>query len=203
MIRAFLLFLAKIPLILLGVFVVPCMIPFRKADPLTLVPYTQHPELGDWEFVNFPGWWGNPCDGLSGDKRGDYAQWCVDHGIKPGGFLAMFIWAAIRNPGNYWSRCVAGVDVSQCWIVKRAGDDVVIEEPGQGGWQYLRAIRSDGKIFDRLLVVFPWWFDKTHAVLIDIGWKIKLSHNGTKPDARINDRMKGNVFTISPWKGLE
>ena len=203
MIRAFLLFLLQIPLIVLGLFVVPCTIPFRATDELTRTPYTQHPELGDYVFTNFLGWWGNPCDGLIGDKRGDYAQWCVDHGIKPGGFLAMFIWAAIRNPINYWSRCVAGVDVSLCKIVKLYGIDDVIEEPGQGGWQYLRAMRSDGKIFDRLLVVIPWWFDKTHAVLIDIGWKIKLSHNGTKPDARLNDRMKGNVFTISPWKGLE
>lgn len=203
MIRAFLLFLIQIPLIVAGLFIVPFMIPFRKVDPLTLSPYTQHPELGDWVFANFPGWWGNPCDGLIGDKRGDFAQLCVDHGIKPGGFVAMWIWAAIRNPVNYWSRCVAGIDVSQCVIGKLWGDDVVTEEPGWYGAQYLIATRSDGRMFPRLFISFPWLFRRDKAFMLDIGWKIKLSHNGTPSTARINDRMKGNVFTISPWKGLE
>ena len=110
MIRAFLLFIIQAPLIAAGaLFVVPIMIPFRKTDESTRKPYTQYPELGEYVFTNYPGWWGNPCDGLIGDKRGEFAKWCVDHGIKPGGFLAMYIWTAVRNPINTWSRLVVGV----------------------------------------------------------------------------------------------
>lgn len=203
MVRAFLLFLLQIPLTLVGLVIVPAMIPLGTTDESTRRPYTSFPELGDYVFTNFPGWWGNPCDGLVGDKRGDFAKWCVDHGIKPGSFLAMFIWAAIRNPINYWSRCVAGVDVSRCKIEKLWGDDEVIEEPDCGGEQYLVATRDGGKKFPRLFIVWPYIFRPDRAFMLDIGWKVKLSHNGTPRDARINDRMKGNVFTISPWKGLE
>ena len=202
MIRAFLLFIIQAPLILAGVFIVPIMIPFRKTDESTRAPYTQYPELGEYVFTNYPGWWGNPCDGLIGDKRGEFAKWCVDHGIKPGGFLAMYIWTAVRNPINTWSRLVVGVDVSLCKIAKLWGDDVVQEKPGIYGVQYLIATREDGKKFPRFYAVLPWFFRPDKAIMIDIGWKIKLSHNNTPPDARINDRMKGDVLTISPWKGL-
>jgi hypothetical protein len=114
----------------------------------------------------------------------------------------MVMWAGFRNPLNALSRLVIGVDVSRCVIDKVWGDDQVIEEPGQGGKQYLIARRDDGKTFPRLFIVLPYWFDPTHAVLIDIGWKIKLSHNGTPKDARLADRAKGIVFTLSPWKTL-
>ena len=117
-------------------------------------------------------------------------------------FIGMYIWTAIRNPANYWSRVVTGVDVSQCLIEKVAGQDVVSDSVGKTGWQVLRALRSDGKCFPRLYAVLPWWFDQSHAVMIDIGWKIKLSHNGTSPDAEPSDRLKGSVFTPSLWKGL-
>lgn len=193
MIRAFLLALCKIPLFLVGLLVVALLIPFRKTDEATRLP-------SGWVFTNIPGWWGNPCDGLAGDKRGDWAKECGGDALT---FKAMWKWAALRNPVNYWSRCVAGVDVSRCVIDKLHGDDEVIEEPGVGGWQYLIARRDDGKTFPRLFAVFPYWFQPDKAFLIDIGWKIKLSHNNTPKDARLSDRAKGIVFTISPWKGLE
>ena len=204
MIRAFLWFLVQIPLILIGPLVVACMIPFRKTDEATRTPYTQYPQHGDWVFTNFPGWWGNPCDGLLGDKRGWWANYCREHyGLPETDWRCMVMWAAFRNPLNAMSRLVIGVDVSRCVIDKVWGDDVVIEEPGEGGKQYLIARRDDGKTFPRLFVVMPYWFDPAHAVLIDIGWKIKLSHNGTPKDARLADRAKGIVFTISPWKTLK
>jgi len=198
MIRAVLLWLSFLPLWLAGLVIVAVMIPFRKTDESTRKPFSRYPELGDWVFTNFPGWWGNPFDGLAGDKRGDFANRMKGWSH----FVSMYVWAAIRNPVNYWSRMVAGIDVSKCKIIKRWGDDEVIEKPGIGGVQYLVALREDGKTFPRLLVVWPWWFDKTHAVLIDIGWKVKLSHNGTASDAPPQDRYKGHVFTLSPWKSI-
>ena len=203
MIRAFLLFLVQIPLILIGPLVVACMLPFRKTDESTRRSFTQYPELGDWVFTNFPGWWGNPCDGLMGDKRGWWANYCRErYGFPETDWRCMVMWAAFRNPINYFSRCVAGVDVSRCLIEKKWGQDVVSDSVGKTGWQYLRATRDDGKTFPRLYVVIPWWFKPTSAIMLDIGWKIKLSHNGTSPDAPLQDRMKGDVFTFSPWKKL-
>ena len=203
MIRAVLLFFAQIPLILIGPLVVACMLPFRKTDESTRTPYTQYPQHGEWVFTNFPGWWGNPCDGLLGDKRGWWANYCREnYGLPETDWRCMVMWAAFRNPINTWSRLVVGVDVSLCKIAKLWGDDVVQEEPGIYGVQYLIATREDGKKFPRFYAVLPWFFRPDKAIMIDIGWKIKLSHNNTPPDARINDRMKGNVLTISPWKGL-
>lgn len=203
MIRAFLLFLVQIPLILIGPLVVACMLPFRKTDESTRKPFTQYPELGDYVFTNFSGWWGNPCDGLLGDKRGWWANYCWEHYHRHHTHpFCMWMWAAFRNPINYFSRCVAGVDVSRCLIEKKWGQDVVSDSVGKTGWQYLVAYRDDGKEFPRLYIVLPWFFKPTHAVMIDIGWKVKLSHNGTPKDARLADRAKGDVFTISPWKTL-
>ena len=34
------------------------------------------------------------------------------------------------------------------------------------------------------------------------GWKIKLSHNGTLPSDRAQDRIKGSVFRVTPWKAI-
>lgn len=200
LLRAFGLAICKLFLIVAGLFVVAVMIPFRKTDESTRKPFTQHE--GEWVFTNIHGWFGNPFDGLMGDKRGWFANWCREKGIEFPSFLSMYVWAAIRNPVNYWSRCVVGVDVSRCTIEKLWGDDVVIEEPGQGGAQYLRAICDDGEIYDRLFIVLPYPFKKDRAFMLDIGWKIKLSHNGTAPDARPQDRFKGIVFTGSFWKGL-
>ena len=185
-----------------GLFVVAAMISFRTTDETTRKPYTEHPELGDYVFTNFMGWWGNPYDGLVGDKRGEFAQWCVDNGIKPGSFRAMWIWASQRNPVNKWSRNVVGVDVAFCKIVKVFGDDSIFEDPGKCCVQLLCATRNDGKEFCRLFIALAYPFRPSKAFMLDIGWKVKLTHNGTKTDARPQDRYKGHVCTISPWKSL-
>ena len=202
--RCFLYALAGIPVTLAGFFVVAVALPFRWAegDPM---PFSQYPQYGCWQRWRLPRWallWDNAFDGVVTDKRGWFANQCAMRWYGFPSFIGMYIWTAIRNPANYWSRVVTGVDVSQCLIEKVAGQDVVSDSVGKTGWQVLRALRNDGKCFPRLYVVLPWWFRPDKAIMIDIGWKIKLSHNRTTPDARINDRMKGNVFTISPWKGL-
>ena len=192
-------FLLGIPVTLLGLPVVALALPFRTADLTTLKPFTQY--RGDWCLVRLPRWalwWDNAYDGALGDKRG----WWDNYTGDCRSFSAMWDWLAIRNPANYWSRNIAGVDVSDCVIEKLAGMDEVIEEPGLGGWQFLVATSSSGARYHRLFVVLPWWFDATHAVLIDVGWKVKLSHNGTSAEARPQDRFKGSVFTLSPWKEL-
>ena len=203
--RCFLYALAGLPITFAGFFVVAIALPFRKTsgEPKT---YSQYPELGRWWLVTLPSWalwWDNKFDGAWGDKRGWWANYCRETYCKPEtSFEAMWKWLALRNPANWWSRVVTGVDVSQCLVEKVAGQDVVSDSVGKTGWQVLRALRNDGKCFPRLYVVLPWWFDQSHAVMIDIGWKIKLSHNRTTPDAEPSDRLKGSVFTLSPWKTL-
>lgn len=195
MIRAACLALIKAVLIIVGLIVVPLLLPFRKTDETTRLP-------NGWAFSNVPGWFGNPFDGLYGDKRGWWIGVCRAAGRDPYGYLSMWLWAAVRNPVNAWSRLVAGCDVSRCEVKKVWGADAVVEEPGRGGAQYLVAHRDDGKLYPRFFAVVPWFFDPAHAVMLDVGWKIKLSHNGTAPDAKPSDRYKGLVFTASVWKTL-
>lgn len=190
-IRAFFLALCKIPLFLAGLLVVAVLIPFRKTDESTRLP-------NGWVFTNFGTWWGNPFDGLMGDKRLDYWNDCLAKGWGP--YRSMWHWAAWRNPVNSWSRMAAGVDVSQCVITKRFGQDVVEADQGLPGWQYLVATHASGKTYPRFFAEIL--LGKTHILLIDLGWKIKLSHNGTTPDACPQDRYKGLVFTVSTWKAL-
>lgn len=200
--RAFGLFLLQIPLILIGIVVVAVLIPFRKTDETTKKLFTEYPIGGYWEFSNFGTWWGNPFDGLLGDKRGWWDNECRKKERTCRNYFSMWLWAAVRNPVNYFSRCVAGVDVSRCVITKLAGKDVVEADTGLPGWQYLLATRDDGKQYHRFFTEIPYPFSKRHMLMIDIGWKIKLSHNGTTPDARPQDRFKGDVFTISLWKSV-
>lgn len=183
----------------LGLFVVPVFLLFSKTDESTRKQFTQYPQYGDWVFENFSGPWGNPSDGARGDKRGWFANWCVEKGITYPSFLAKYIWLAIRNPANYFNRITAGCDLSKVVIVKKWGDAVVVEKTGIGGSQLL--VTDDGKYF-RLFICLPYWFDPSHAFEIDLGWKIKLSHNGTLPTADVGDRYKGLVSLITPWKDI-
>ena len=185
-----------------GLFVVAAMIPFRTTDESTRKPYTQYPELGDYVFTNFSGWWGNPFDGLVGDKRGEFAKWCVDHNITPGSFLAMWIWTTQRNPANAWSRLVVGVDMAFAKVEKMFGDAAMVEEKGIYCVQFLCATAKDGREYCRFFVCLPWWFRPDKAVMVDIGWKVKLTHNGTTDTAKPSARYKGHVCTLSPWKGV-
>lgn len=187
--------MAKLVLAAIGLVIVPILLPFRKIDESTRL-------ASGWVFSNIFGWFGNPFDGLYGDKRGDWITMCRMAGRDPYGYWSMWLWAAVRNPVNSWSRVVAGCDVSRCEITKVWGHDLVIEEPGKGGIQYLVATRDDGKQYFRFFAVIPWLADPSHAVMLDVGWKIKLSHAGTTPDATPNDRYKGLVFTASLWKTL-
>lgn len=196
-------FIIKAMMTIVGLVAVAIGVRFCIPVPGTLRPFSNHP--GGWSLVRLPRWllwWDNPYDGLLGDKRGDWAQMCQYAGLDCRDLWAMWLWAAVRNPANYFSRHVIGVDVSNCLIEKLAGNDVVVEEPGCRGWQFLTATPVSGPRRYRLFVIWPWFFKPTRAVMLDIGWKIKLSHNGTAPDAAPNDRFKGFVFTASPWKTL-
>lgn len=192
--RAFALFLLKVPMIVLGLPVVWVALPYAKQSSLTF-PFTQFPQYGTWYLLRLPRWaklWDNAFDGMLGDKRGWWANECKgEHTSR----YNMWRWAALRNPANYFSRNIGGVDVSTLTIQQVGGS--LTGEDGNG---YMLLRGNGDKIYPRLYAQF--FFTATHGLMIDIGWKIKLSHNGTALDAPEKDRLKGIVFTLSPWKEL-
>ena len=196
--RSFLLALLGLPVSILGLGVVWFALPYRRTVG-EAKPFTQYPDLGNWQLVRLPSWalwWDNAFDGVYGDKRGWWANECDG---QAGTRYNMWRWAALRNPANYFGRNVCGVDISTLTIQQTAGTIPDEGNPPYRGWYVLRG--TDGKrIYPRFY--FEYAFKGTHGLMLDFGWKIKLSHNGTPSDAPEKDRVKGIVFTISPWKEL-
>jgi hypothetical protein len=193
--------LIELPIQFAGLFINAVTIPFRRLDgdmsndgePRQ---YTQFPEHGRWNRWRLPRWalwWDNPYDGLTGDKRGWWANECRKHGRTEHDFISMYIWSAIRNPANYFSRLIAGCDVSRCVISKLAGNTDVVDDTGASGasWHFLVATDDKGRRFHRLYGVWPIF---GRWLYINAGWKIKLDHNGTLPNQREQDRFKGNTI---------
>ncbi len=197
--RAFLLALIKLPLFIIGLPVVWVALRDPYIHLGTARPFTQYPQHGDWMLMTLPKWakwWDNVYDGMLGDKRGWWANDCKGlHSTR----YHMWRWAALRNPVNYYSRNVAGVDVSGLVIaeVAKSGDP---DAAPYRGWYLLKGMAKGGKCYPRFYL--QWAIKGTHGWMIDIGYKVKLSHNGTAPDAPEKDRFKGIVFTVSFWKEL-
>lgn len=205
LVKSVITFSVTVVVMALGMVTVALALPFRTEHD-GAIPFSQYPGNGEWRLVTLPRWakwWDNIYDGMWGDKRGWWDNNCREtYGKTCKAFKSMYVWAAIRNSANYFKRNVVGVDVSECDIIKLAGQEVVEADKGFPGWQFLVALRRDGKLFHRFFLEIPWSFKPDRLLLIDIGWKIKMSHNGTSPEARPQDRFKGSVFTISPWKAL-
>jgi len=196
--RAFALNLASWVVELLGLVVVWFALPYRSIQS-AIQPFSQFPQHGSWFLVRLPSWalwWDNVFDGMLGDKRGWWANECKgEHTTR----FNMWRWAAVRNPGNYFSRNVCGVDVSGLSITCLTKRGVVEAAPYRG-FMVLKGVDAKGKVYPRLYAEFA--ITKTHGLMLDFGWKIKLKHNGTLPDAPESERIKGIVLTLSPWKEL-
>lgn len=178
----------NIVLLVVGLPVVALAIPFRVAGV----------SLSDGRaIVNLPAWvwlFGNDYDGLLGDKRGWWAA-NTPFGVAVDSFLAMWWWAAVRNPVNnmrlvsLWS-----CPVSQC-DVTYYGQAAVRDAPGEGGWQFVIAKRRAGGW--RRWYGFYWvhqWSD-TRAFVVRMGFKISPGDNSTEPD-------KGMTTKVNVWKDI-
>ena len=196
--RALALSLIRLPVIILGLPVVWFALPKATSNWATAVAFSQYPQHGSWMLVRLPKWarlWDNAFDGMLGDKRGWWANDCEGlHRTR----LNMWRWAALRNPANYFSRNICGVDVSKVVIVNESANGDVDAIPNHRGFVLLKGMAAGRKTYARFYAEYA--FTKTHGLMIDIGWKIKTSHNGTAPDAPEKDRLKGIVSVISPWK---
>ncbi len=179
-------FVLRLILILLGLPIVAAAIPFRH---LALSVSDNRPILV------LPAWawlWSNDFDGLTGDKRG----WWADNtpfGLNVNDWFSMWVWAAWRNPVNNLRR-VPGLScpVSECSIAY-AGQALVEDRAGQAGWQLVTARRRSSRWYGFYLV--HCWSD-TRAFVIRMGYKIKPSHAGS------DEEPKGATFKINPWKSI-
>ena len=201
-------FLIGIPVTLAGFPMVALALPFRVEHPETEVQFSdpRYASQGAHRLVTLPGRarpWDNIFDGAWGDRRGWWNNYCLGHYKKDcTAFRSMWQWLACRNPANYFSRVMTGVDVSLCTITVLGGVGEVIEEPGVSNWQFVVATRIDGKKYHRFFCSIPWFFKPTHGIMIDIGWKFDMSDVGIQTSDSIKNRIKGAVFTPSFWKEL-
>jgi hypothetical protein len=206
-IKSFFLALFGLLLTIIGLFVIPIGILFKREYPETKKEFTQY-KGNDWMLVRLPKWllpWDNMFDGMLGDKRGWWDNRCREKGRTCQSFLSMWLWTAIRNPTNYWSRVVTGVDVSKINIrTVKSNCTFPSENPGKREWVYLMAEDEDGDPLSvrRFFMSWAYPFDENHGIMIDIGWKIKPDHNNVSIDAPESQKIKGSVFTMSPWKNL-
>lgn len=200
--RCFLLFLLGIPVTLAGLPIVWIALKQREEYQENSQEFSQYP--GKWWPVHLPLWawyWDNAADGMLGDTRGWWDNYCRVHYNKPCTALySMWQWAAIRNPANNWSRIVTGVDQSRCVVTKIAGNT---DDPGDDspGWNVLVATRDDGKVFPIFQGFLIYPFKPTKAFYWRFGWKVELGET-FGPDVPLAKRFKGSVFKFSPWKSV-
>lgn len=188
-----------------GLIMVAIGIPFRVEYLETTKQFTdaRYAHLGNWVLTRLPAWlrpWDNAFDGLMGDKRGWFANWCVENSINYPSFLAFYVWAAIRNPANFWSRNITGCNVVGCAVKVLFGPPVVDEK--NPGLHLIVAHCQNGKSYPLISFCFPWRFKPTKAVFGKFGWKVKLSHAKTPADAKPQDQIKGSVYRCSLWKSI-
>lgn len=157
-------------------------------------------ELPDWLK-----WCQNPEDLLMGDHpRGWY--WFTYMAGRPD-WWKMLVWSGFRNPFNYWKRIATGCDIRTHKIVKLAGVDYVRDDFDSEGFQILKAIPTKGDRVDTSRISKPalyWvrrWGKTNRAIVVQLGWKIKLSHNEAVYDNEL-DYFKGWTFEIQPFKDI-
>lgn len=163
------LFVANVVLDVIGLVVVAIALPFRVKG---------YSGSDGREISNLPKWawlFGNDYDGLQGDKRGWWAEntpfgWPVDS------FMAMWWWAAVRNPVNnmrfvkLWQAPVKGSTITY------VGDYTVRDHPGEAGWQFVTT-ENGGKHWYGFYLVHQW--SDTRAFVVRLGFKVQPDDAGT------------------------
>lgn len=198
-----LMYIWEMPVKLLGLVAVAIALPFRVENISTSVPFTQYPNLGNWMMVNLPSWarpWDNPRDGMMGDKRGWFANWCIGRGWSYPSWLAMWWWAAVRNPANYYGRVTMAIDITDAALRKLAGTSVWANED-ELGWHYITAER-DGKLLGCLFqAAIRYPFSTRYGFYCRFGYKLELDEPQTVAND-LYDRLRSPAWKVSFWKDL-
>jgi len=200
--------LANIIVIITGIPIVAIGLLFRSCRYIQWAPFTEYIEIEPgWNLCMMPNWmfwWNNFFDGCYGDKRGWWANNQKEKGRDYKSWLSCFLWTAIRNPANGFSRLHCGVDTANLDIVLESGSPIVEADIGFPGYQYLIGYYRGTSKISCFRIFIEWPYPNcNHGLLVDLGWKIKLSHNDVTEESPLKDRMKGTVMTISPWKSFE
>ncbi|MNH33632.1 hypothetical protein D3C79_941680 [compost metagenome] len=76
-------------------------------------------------------------------------------------------------------------------LITYKGQYVVEDKPGMGGWQFVKTVDQEGKVFYGFYLVHEW--SLTRAFVIRFGYKVKPSHAGTIEPAK-GFTTKVNLF---------
>lgn len=177
---------ARLLAIVSGLIMVAIAIPFRAPG----LSFSDGRKI-----VNLPRWawlWGNDYDGLLGDKRGWWAQ-NTPFGVPAESWLAMYTWAALRNPANNMRMLNAFSAIVQGSAFTWIGDYIVEDKPGLGGWQLVQA-ENGGRRWYGFYLVHQW--TNSRAFVVRLGFKIKPAHAGTA------EPPKGLTFKLNPYKAI-
>ena len=187
--------LIRVPLILLGLVVIPVALLYRHTEIKS--------EDGQLhEFTHLPNWawiWDNERDGATGDQAG---RW---HRMQMWGdsdtFMSMYWWLALRNPVNNmrftsWLSC----NTEEAAVKLLGGQYYVGDADDRSGfgWQFLKA---EGKQFNYYCFRFVGceWGDG-RVLDVEFGHKIKVDHNMDYPKGGNNQKAwKGFTFVINPF----
>jgi hypothetical protein len=186
----FLLFgLLQLPVILLGLPLVAIGLPFTR-----IVKNDTGREI-----VRLPAWllpWDNVVDGLLGDGRGTYALKTIDWNPA----FAMWWWAAVRNPANYFKRFILAIDITRYRTELLAGQNYVRDDMASTGWQLLAA-RSGRFTAYHFYMVRPL-FKSSRAVVIQLGFKFRIGDEFETYGLSQYRRYKGFTFEVAPFKDI-
>lgn len=193
-------YLLDMPMNILGLLVVALALPFKKEDVSTEKPFTQYPQHGSWLLCRLPAWakpWDNPRDGMYGDKRG---WWANERDGDFKSFLSCWLWAAVRNPANYYSRVMSAIDTTGATLRKLAGTSDKANED-ENGWHFI-CCEKDGKVLGCLFqAAIKYPFSSKYGFYCRFGYKIELDEPMTEANDYY-DRMRSSVWKFSPWKDL-
>lgn len=156
--------------------------------------------IQNYELREWLKWLQNPVDNLTGDKHGRY--WNEYMSGKPAWFK-MWWWSGVRNPWNYLKLRIFGIDMREHKVVKVRGQDIVKDNFTYTGFHILKAIPDDVSKWNKYTLYWVMrWFKSDLAIVLQLGWKIKLSHNGMFEENE-NKYWKGFTFEINPIKRID
>lgn len=170
-----LLFAVRVLMILLGFFIVPIAMIWRKE-----VKSDRVPTWTSWSLVRLPTWawpWGNIRDGSKGDVRGKY--WFEQAPQWMWGWLKEYNWLAWRNPCNNFSRWTPILSVDINGIETKCLSQSIKHQFLSAGFPY-----------------YHWRWNFWKDCWLKCGHKLDLKYNGKDWSSDLQKATRGFTFRI-------